>query len=89
MEAKIKEFFDKLPSKKNELAMKLREIILKSDSSIKEGIKWGNLTFISNGNLTFIYSYDTTDYINLGFSKGTALTDPKDCYKEQAKSFAT
>ena len=86
MEAKIKEFFDRLPAKKRELAMKLREIILKSNAAITEDIKWGNLTFVSNGNIAFIYSYDTTDYINLGFSEGTALTDPKGLLEGTDKS---
>lgn len=37
----------------------------------------GNLTFISNGNLAFIYTYKTVDYINFGFFKATSLSDPK------------
>jgi hypothetical protein len=57
------------------LALKVREIVLKSDPSLQEDLKWGNLTFVSNGNIAFIYTYDTVDYINLGFFQGTELSD--------------
>lgn len=76
MEPKIKEFLESLPPAKRKLAMRVREIVLKTDPSIKEAVKWGNLTFTSNGNLAFIYTYNTKDYINLGFFKGTELSDP-------------
>ena len=77
METKVKKFLDTLTPKKKKLAMKVRDIVIRSDSSVKEDIKWGNLTFISNGNLALIYTYKTVDYINFGFFKATSLSDPK------------
>jgi hypothetical protein len=77
MEPAIKDFFNALSPKKKKLAFKVREIVLKSDLSLKEYIKWGNLTFVHKGNIAFIYSYDTVDYITLGFFKGTELSDPQ------------
>ncbi|MBI2183398.1 MAG: DUF1801 domain-containing protein [Thaumarchaeota archaeon] len=59
------------------MALKVREIVLKTDPSIREAIKWGNITFVAYGNLAWILNYDTTDYINFGFFKGTELSDPK------------
>lgn len=76
MEAKIKEFLESLPPAKRKLVMRVRGVVLKTDPSIKEAVKWGNLTFTSNGNIAFIYTYHTKDYINLGFFKGTELSDP-------------
>jgi hypothetical protein len=77
METQIENWLDKLPTKKRTLALKVRDIVLNSDSSVKELIKWGNLTFTSSGNLGWIISYVSTDYINLGFFNGTRLSDPQ------------
>ncbi len=71
MEPKIQDFFDSLPPKKRKLALRVREVILKSSSFLQEDIKWGNLTFVSSGNIAFVYTYESSDYINLGFIKGT------------------
>jgi hypothetical protein len=85
MEEKVKRFLDTLGPKKRRLAMRVRAIVLESHPSIKEDIKWGNLTFISNGNIAFVYAYDTVDYINLGFFKATQLSDPKKLFEGTGK----
>lgn len=77
MELKIEKFFAALPEAKRELALKVRDIVLKADKSITEDIKWGNLTFISNGNIGFIYTYKSVPYINLGYMRAVEFTDPK------------
>lgn len=61
-------------------------VVLKSNPSIKEDIIWGNLTFISNGNIAAIYTYDTVDYINLAFFRGTGLSDPKKLLEGKGKA---
>jgi len=86
METRIKELTDSLPPRKHQLAMKIREIILKSYPSFKETIKWGNLTFVSNGNIANIYAYDKTDYINVAFFQATKLSDPKKLLQGTGKS---
>lgn len=77
MDPRVKELLDSFPPAKRKLALKVREIVLKTDPSIREAIKWGNITFVAYGNLAWILNYDTTDYINFGFFKGTELSDPK------------
>ena len=85
MEDKVKRFLDALTPKKRSLAMRITAIVLKSHPSIKEDIKWGNLTFVSNGNIAFVYTYDRGDYINLGFFKATQLSDPKRLFEGTGK----
>lgn len=77
MEQKIERFLAELPEPKKALAVIVRDIMLKADSSITEDIKWGNLTFISNGNVAFVYTYKSVPYINLGFMRAVELTDPE------------
>jgi hypothetical protein len=78
MDLNIEKFIAALPESKRELALKVRDIILKSDKTIEETIKWGNLTFVSNGiNLGFIYTYKSVPYINLGYIRAVDLSDPK------------
>ena len=77
MEQKIERFLASLPEEKRALAIVVRDIMLKADSSLKEDIKWGNLTFISNGNVAFMYTYKTVPDINQGFMRAVERTDPK------------
>lgn len=78
MNVTIKDWLDKPPTKKRNLALKLMGIALSSDSDITADIKWGNITFSSpSGNIAWILNYKTTDYINFGFFKGAKLSDPK------------
>lgn len=77
MELNIEKFLASLPEEKRDLALKVRDIILEADKSITEDIKWGNLSFMSNGNIGFIYTYKSVPYINLGYMRAVELTDPK------------
>jgi len=77
MDGKIKQWFDDLSSEKEQLALKVRDIVLKADPSIKEDIKWGSLTFIANEKIGWIFHYPQKEYINLGFFRATELSDPK------------
>lgn len=86
MDEGIKKWLNDLPSKKRELALKVREIPLKSDSSMSEAVKWGNITFISNGNLAWIFNYPQKDYINFGFFRATELPDPKKLLEGSGKN---
>ena len=86
MELKIKKFLENLSAEKAELALKVREIVLKANTSVKEDIKWGMLAFIANGYLGFIYTYKTVPYINLGFRRATELIDPKSLLEGTGKS---
>jgi len=86
MEPKIQQFLAKLPDDKRENAMKVRDIILAASPEVTETIKWRQLTFISGKvNLAFVYTYAGVDYINLGFLKATALTDPKKLFEGSGK----
>lgn len=82
MDKAIEQFLENLPEEKRKPASKLRELILKTNLSITEAIKWGNITFIhGKANLAFIYTYKTVNYINLGFSKATSLADPDNLFE--------
>ncbi|MCS4538070.1 MAG: DUF1801 domain-containing protein [Thaumarchaeota archaeon] len=77
MDAKVKRWLDDLSESKKELAMKVREIVFKAEPSIKEAIKWGSLTFISDENIAWIINYPQKEYTNFGFFRATELSDPK------------
>src|ERR1043165_2897160 len=85
MDAKIEKFFLALPDEKRKSALFIRDIFLSTDSKITEAIKWNNLTFIYKGDLAFVYGFKTTEYLNLGFMKATALSDPKKLFEGTGK----
>lgn len=85
MDRKIKAWLEELPKKKLDLALKVRDIVLKVDSSIKENTKWGNLTFLYNGNIAWILNYPQKEYINFGFFRATELSDPKGLFEGSGK----
>ena len=86
MESAIDRFFAALPDQKRALTLYLRDIITEVHPKIVERIKWGNLTFVNNGNnIASVYSFETVSYINLAFFKATSLTDPKRLLEGSAK----
>ena len=85
MDERVKEWLDELSSQKKSLAMKVREIIFKTEPSMKEAIKWGGLTFISDGNIAWIINYPQKEYINFGFFRATELSDPKKFFEGSGK----
>ena len=85
MDPKVQKFLAGLPDEKRKLAMIVREIMMAADKSITETVKWGNMTFVSNGNLAFVYTYKTVPYINLGFMRATELGDPRKLFEGTGK----
>jgi hypothetical protein len=86
MEPKIQKFIAALPESKREVTLQVRDLMLAADPSIKEDIKWRQLTFIhSKTNIAFIYTYAGVDYMNLGFMQATSLTDPKNLFEGTGK----
>ena len=86
MELKIQRFLLQLPAGKQQCASLVRDLVLDAMPEIKETIKWKQLTFVSGKtNIAFIYTYAGADYINLGFFKATALSDPKKLFKGTGK----
>ncbi|MBM3898404.1 MAG: DUF1801 domain-containing protein [Thaumarchaeota archaeon] len=85
MDSEVKEWLDDLSPEKKSFAMKVREIVFNADPSIKETIKWGSLTFISNGNIAWIINYPQKEYINFGFFRATELSDPKKMFEGSGK----
>lgn len=85
MDKKIEHFILALPPAKRELALLIREIFMGVSPLITEGIKWGNLTFMYKGNMAFIYTFKTTEYLNVGFMNATALSDPKQLFEGTGK----
>jgi hypothetical protein len=85
MDRRIEQFLAKLPQEKRLITLFYREQILSLHPEISESIKWGNLTFIFQGNLAFIYTYATTAYMNLGFFRGTELNDEQELLEGTGK----
>lgn len=71
--------------REKELALKVRDIVLKADTSMKDGIKWGSLTFIADRNIAWILNYPQKDYINFGFFRAAELSDPKKLFEGSGK----
>lgn len=71
----VDEFVEKLDSQKKKLVEKLRRIVKENLPQAEEKIKWGNPTYILNGqNLTWILIYK--DHVDLGFFHGSKLKSP-------------
>lgn len=85
MNKKIENFLEKLPREKRDLVMQIRKIVLSTDKKITEDIKWGNLTFVYNGNLASIYTFTSTDYLNFCFFNATNLSDPMRLFEGTGK----
>lgn len=85
MEAKIEKFLLDLPEKKRKVAIRVRHVFLHADKKITEAIKWGNLTFVYQGNLAILYTYKKVDYLNLGFTRAVELSDPKKLFEGTGK----
>ena len=77
MDSKVKEWLDDISPQKKSSAMKVREIVFKAEPSIREVIKWGNLTFLSDENIAWIINYPQKESINFGFFRATELSDPE------------
>jgi len=85
MNKRIEQFLSKLPQEKRLITLFYREQILNLHPEISETIKWRNLTFTFQGNLAFIYTYATTAYMNLGFFRGTELSDEEELLEGTGK----
>jgi hypothetical protein len=86
MKAEIAESLEEFPPHTKRIALKLREIILEADPSVEETVKWNKPTFVSSGNIAFVYSYPGKDYVNLGFFRATELSDPNGFLEGSGKS---
>ena len=58
-----------------EIAGTLRQLILETDSSLAESIKWGNPVYSKKGNVCYLAAAKA--YVSLGFFNGAALSDPE------------
>lgn len=86
MDTKILNGLLHLPLNKQELAIKLRGIILSSSLEIKEALKYGRITFITDkGPVAFLCIMEDTNYIEVGFFKGVLLSDPKKLLKGKSR----
>lgn len=86
MEVKVEKWIQKIPVPKQGVVLKLRSIILSTSEMMAENIKWGNLCYsMGNSNIILIYTYPTTDYINLGFLHATSLVDDNHLFEGSGK----
>ena len=58
-----------------EVAGALRQLVLETDTSLVESIKWGNPVYSTKGNVCYLAA--TKAYVSLGFFNGAALPDPE------------
>jgi hypothetical protein len=78
MDAKIQQWIAKLSPHKQELILSLRDVLLHADKELTECIKWNNLTIMrGKQNVLFMYSFQTVEYVNVGFFNAVNLPDPK------------
>ena len=70
--ANVEKILESLSPEKKELTEQLRSIVKKVLPEIEETVKWGNITYLLNGeNLAWIIVYD--EHVDLGFFRGTEL----------------
>ena len=65
---------DRVPPQHHELACELYELARAAFPRFEESIKWGNPCFSSGGTIR-CYIMAHTNHVNLGFFKGTSLTN--------------
>ena len=69
-----------------EIYRKVSELFLNISDNISETVKWSNPTWVAGKtNLAFIYKPTDADCLNLGFFKGTSLSDDKGLLKGTGK----
>ena len=86
MESNIQNSCFLLPLKKQNLAIKLRGIILSASLEIKETLKSGRITFITDKSpVAFLCVKQNTDNVEVGFFKGVFLNDPGKLLKGKSK----
>jgi hypothetical protein len=70
-------FFDRLPQPQRGLAEALRRVVRSADPGLVESIKWGMPWYGKGAGLAGEVCYISVhnDHVNLGFPRGTSLTD--------------
>jgi hypothetical protein len=78
MKPEVQHILLKQPEHKLQQLLELRDCVMQTDTTLTEGLKFGRITFFSNGKaIAFICSKAETDYTELGFFNGASLTDPE------------
>ena len=68
----VEAILEELDPKKRAVAERLRSLVKETLPGIVETVKWGNMTYVLNGeNLTWIIAY--RDHLDLGFFMGARL----------------
>ncbi|MBK8552776.1 MAG: DUF1801 domain-containing protein [Ignavibacteria bacterium] len=85
-ESNIQDRFFLLPPDKQGLVIKLRGIIISSSIELRETLKNGRITFVTDKSpVAFLCVKKDTDYVEVGFFKGVFLNDPDELLKGKSK----
>ena len=74
----LQAYFDRLPQPRRGIAEALRRVVLAAEPGLVESIMWGKPWYGKGPGLaaTVCYISAHTGHVNLGFPRGTSLTDP-------------
>jgi hypothetical protein len=87
MDPVIQQWIAKLSPNKQELILSLRDVLLHADTGLTERIKWNNLTILrGKQNILFMYTFNTVEYVNVGFFDAVKLPDPKGLFEGTGES---
>ena len=64
------------PPKNRRLIRALRAFVRRAFPSLQESVKWGNGCWLQD-DTPVSYVYSDTDYVQFGFIRGSALSDPR------------
>ena len=69
----VEAYIASLDDWRGEVVSEVRDLILEVDPEAEESIKWSRPVYEDNGPLAYIVAFK--NHVNLGFSRGVALTD--------------
>jgi len=70
----VAEYISSLDDWRGKMVSALRELVLEGAPEAEESIKWARPAYEYNGALCYIMAFK--NHVNLGFSRGTDLSDP-------------
>lgn len=73
MDKEIKDYLNGLSELQKQLVSEIREVVLKADPNVKEGIKWGSIAFFNKKNICGFRV--AKQHVTLLFMEGASLDD--------------
>jgi hypothetical protein len=74
--ASFDDYLDDQSPKNRPIIRALRKFVKREAPDLEEAVKWGNGCWVK-GKMPVSYVYSAPDYVQFGFTRGSALKDPR------------